>query len=380
VLTSVRTRFTLAYAILLAGTGVALVSLFYTYIGVAGVVAVGVRPASSTEPAPSAVVEPSAPADPLLTNVGFVSLAVLIVAVAMWLGWLIAGRLLRPLDAIHRTARQVAQGDLSPRAEVLGPDDEFAELTRVFNRMLDRIELSLEAHRRFGANASHELRTPLATNKAMLTVALDQPDDSDLVELARRLQIVNQHSIDTVEALLDLAEAEQPVPNVERVDLAEIVRNGMPAVGDEARASGLAVTIHLLPAPVVGSRVLLTRVIANLLHNAVRHNVLHGSVDLQTAIIDGRAQFAVTNTGPDVPESLVETLTEPFVRQAGRTAATSAEGVGLGLAIVTSITRAHGGEFELTRVEGGGLTARFSLPADVGAATAMPSVPAGRRQ
>jgi len=358
---SVRTRFAFAYAALLAGTGLVLVALFYAYVRVAGLVQVGTRPTVATGVVEAPAVE-AVRADPLLTDLGFLTFAALLIVLAMWIGWLIAGRLLRPLDAIHQAARRVSQGDMTMRAALAGPDDEFAQLARVFNGMLDRIQQSLETHRRFAANASHELRTPLATNKAMLSVALDRPEDTDFVELARRLRTVNQHSIDTVEALLDLADAEQPAAHLDPVDLAELAREQIDVVRAEADAKRIAISHHLDPAPARGSPVLLSRVLANLLQNAVRHNVVAGRVVVRTGRRNGAAHVRIENTGPTVPDDLVGTLTEPFVRHRGRAADMSEGGLGLGLAIVASIARAHGARMELEPRIGGGLAASFSLP------------------
>lgn len=364
ILSSVRTRFTLAYAVLLAATGAALVALFFTYISVAGFVRVGTRATAPDRSAP--VLPPSpepAPADPVVANIGFMSVAIAVVFIAMWAGWLIAGRLLRPLDAIHHAAQGISRGELSTRVGLTRPDDEFADLARVFNQMLDRIQHSLETHRRFAANASHELRTPLATNKAMLAVALDRPEDTDFISLAQRLHEMNQHSIDTVEALLDLAEADHSIPGRECVDLADLAREQIVALQDEAEDAGIVILDRLQPAPVLGNRVLLIRLLANLLQNSVRHNVPLGTVMAHSSVEHGKARVIITNTGPTIPDALLATLTEPFVRRAGRTASTSPGGAGLGLAIVSAIAQAHGTRIDLSAEPHGGLTAWFSLPA-----------------
>lgn len=364
---TVRARFTIAYAGLLGGTGVTLIVLFYVYLDVANLVQVGVRPTEadggsgvppetwSGEDVTSAVSRPVA-------NAGLIVLVCVVVLVAMWIGWLIAGRLLRPLDAINDTAVRVGHGDLSRRVELAGPDDEFANLARVLNAMLDRIRQSVEAHRRFAANASHELRTPLATNKAMLSVALDDPADADLLKLAGRLQQVNEHSIATVEALLDLADIGQDPLVLEPVDLARIAAGQVEDLLGEVEARSVTVTTDLRPAPGYGSPVLLTRLVANLLQNATRHNHDGGEAWVRTGVRDGAAWVEVANTGAVVPPEVAPTLVDPFVRRQGRTEDHENVGRGLGLAIVDSIATAHRARLDVVPRAGGGLRVTVLLP------------------
>jgi signal transduction histidine kinase len=356
----VRARFTIAYAGLLGGTGLTLVVLFYVYLDVANLVQVGVRPTETdggggvparTWPSGEMTAAESRP----IANAGLIALVLVVVLVAMWIGWLIAGRLLRPLDAINDAAVRVGHGDLSRRVELTGPDDEFANLARVLNAMLDRIRQSVEAHRRFAANASHELRTPLATNKAMLSVALDDPEDADLLKLAGRLQQVNEHSIATVEALLDLADIGQGTLDVESVDLARIAAGQVEDLREEARARSVTVSTDLRPAPAHGSPVLLARLVANLLQNAIRHNHEGGAVWVRTGVRDGAAWAEVTNTGAVVPPEVAPTLVDPFVRRQGRTEDRENAGRGLGLAIVDSIATAHRARLDVVPRDGGGL-------------------------
>jgi two-component system sensor histidine kinase VanS len=372
---TVRARFTLAYAGLLGGTGVALVVLFYAYLDVANLVQVGIRPTEAdgergVPPEPWPGEETASAVSRTVANAGLIALVLVVVLIAMWIGWLIAGRLLRPLDAINDTAVRVGHGDLSRRVELTGPDDEFANLARVLNAMLDRIRQSVEAHRRFAANASHELRTPLATNKAMLSVALDDPADADLVRLASRLQQVNEHSIETVEALLDLADIGQAPLELEAVDLARIAAGQVEDLLGEAEARSVAVTTDLRPAPAYGSPVLLTRLVANLLQNATRHNHDGGEVWVRTGERDGAAWVEVANTGAVVPPEVAPTLVDPFVRRQGRTEGRSGgradgpehAGRGLGLAIVDSIATAHRARLDVVPRDGGGLRVSVLLP------------------
>lgn len=356
-------RFTLAYAALLAGTGAALVAAFYVFIGVAGFVRPGTRPTTTEGDGEIPAIAAAEPADPLLANVGFIAIVVTIVALAMWTGWLIAGRLLRPLQTIDAAARRVGHGDVSTRVRLRGPDDEFAHLATVLNSMLDRIQQSLDAYRRFAANASHELQTPLAASRAMLSVALDAPAETDFVALARRLNTVNEHSIATVEALLDLSDTDQPLVDAAPADLAEVAREQLDLLAGAADGAGLTVTRRLRPAPVLGNRVLLARVVANLVQNAVRHNRTAGAVVVRTGSVDDESFLEVANTGPIVDPDDIGTLTEPFVRRRGR-AAGPLDGHGLGLAIVASVVRAHRARLGIVPRAEGGLVVRVVFAAD----------------
>lgn len=359
---SVRVRFALAYAGLLAGTGAALVILFYTYLRF--VPGYSTRPSApagteSSDPAPLAPVD----AEPtLLSNIILVALALAIVIFAMWIGWVVAGRLLRPLATINDAAIRVGQGDLDHRIHLAGPDDEFANLARAFDSMLDRIQTSLAAHQRFAANASHELHTPLSTNKTMLDVALGDPAGTDFVELARRLQRTNQENIATVDALLDLADIGQVELDMSAVDLRDLAEAVVRDAETEAAARSITASTALSPAAARGNAPLLSRLVTNLVQNAVRHNLTGGSVDVRTGSDPERAWIVVENTGEPVSPDAAATLTEPFVRAGGRTTSPDHAGRGLGLAIVQSIVLAHGGALALAPRPGGGLVVTVSIP------------------
>jgi two-component system sensor histidine kinase VanS len=349
---SVRTRFTFAYAALLAGTGSALIALFYAYVQISGLATVGVRPEQVNGKAVPPTISNDLPAGPTpFGDAVFLGLVILVIAIAMWIGWVIAGRLLRPLRTINEAALRVTGGDLDHRVGRIRPADEFANLGHVFDAMLDQIQQSIGAHRRFAANASHELRTPLATNRAMLTLALDDPADTDFMELTRRLHDTNEHSIATVEALLDLSDIGQESISAEHADLAELARALLEQTCHEAEAREITIIDTLEPALTTGAPILLTRLIANLLQNAVRHNLDGGHITIQTGHRGDRAYIAVSNTGAVIPADITSALLEPFSR---RTSRLSEGGHGLGLAIVASIAAAHGARLNLSpRVDGG---------------------------
>ncbi|MFE6667839.1 sensor histidine kinase [Streptomyces sp. NPDC057697] len=291
----------------------------------------------------------------------------LLALIGLGAGWLIAGRVLRPLQDITRAARRAAHGSLDHRIGLTGPRDEFTELSDTFDDMLARLQRSFDAQRRFAANASHELRTPLAVSRTMLDVAVADPDGQDYHRLVSRLRETNQRGIDITDALLQLSALDHTPPAMEPLDLADTARGAVETVREEARARDVTLVTDPRPAPVTGNDVLLRQLTLNLLHNAVRHNLpAGGSLSLTTGpdpARPGRALLTVSNTGPAL-SGTVERLTEPFLRGSGRLAEKNStrRGHGLGLAIVASIVRAHHADLSLSPDPGGGLTVRVSLP------------------
>ncbi|PJF02010.1 two-component sensor histidine kinase [Streptomyces carminius] len=292
-------------------------------------------------------------------------LALLGLAVAAFaFGYVMAGRVLSPLERITRTAQRVAGSDLHRRIELDGPDDELKELSDTFDQMLDRLDRAFTAQQRFVANASHELRTPLAINRTLLEVQLSDPEASpEVVQLGRTLLATNERSEQLVEGLLLLARSENEIVDRRPVDLAEVADRALDQTRGEARAKGVELRGARLPVYVNGNGVLLERVALNLVQNAVRHNVpADGWVSVGTRAQPGQAVLEVENTGPVVPAYEVDNLFEPFRRL--RTERTGSDkGVGLGLSIVRSVVRAHGGTVTAAPREQGGLTVRVTLPA-----------------
>ncbi|MFF1818964.1 sensor histidine kinase [Kribbella sp. NPDC058245] len=294
----------------------------------------------------------------LVTQGGIALLGVGLLAGAS--GWLLAGRALRPVQRIRETAQRIAAdgtgNGLHERIALVGADDDVKQLADSFDEMLDRLDRSFDGQRRFVANASHELRTPLATNRVLVEVALGEPGVPDQTkELGTSLLAVNRRHEQLIEGLLLLAESESAAFDTQPVDLAAIAAEVV-----EATSTELALSTVLTAAPTIGDPVLLSRVVENLLENAVRYNVPGGSVDVRTTRGPEQVVLTVTNTGPVVPESEVELLFEPFRRAHVRT---EQKGSGLGLSIVRAVAKAHGGEATAQANPDGGLTVRVSLPA-----------------
>ncbi|WP_030542816.1 HAMP domain-containing sensor histidine kinase [Streptomyces albus] len=277
-------------------------------------------------------------------------------------GYAMAGRVLSPLGRITRTARRVVGSDLSRRIEMDGPDDELKELADTFDEMLDRLDRAFDAQRRFVANASHELRTPLAINRTLLEVQLSDPEAGpELTQLGKTLLATNERSEQLVEGLLLLARSENEIVDRKPVDLAEVASQAVEQVREEARGKGVELRGERRLAVVLGNGVLLERVALNLLQNAVRYNAPDGWVEISTGQWESGASLVVSNTGPVVPAYELENIFEPFRRL--RTERTGSDkGVGLGLSIVRSVVRAHGGHVSAEPREGGGLVMRVTLP------------------
>ncbi|WP_314210035.1 HAMP domain-containing sensor histidine kinase [uncultured Actinomyces sp.] len=287
----------------------------------------------------------------------------LLAVVSGTVGWVLAGRMLRPLSSMNAAAKRAASGDLSQRLALSGPRDEIHDLADTFDNMLASLERSFSVHRRFAANASHELRTPLATTQTMIDVALSDPQASaeDLRRVLTRVLETNRANRETIDALLDLADAQSGRLAHEDVDMEATVRDALGIIALEVAEYDLHVSTHLLPARVPGDPVLLRQSVSNLLRNAARYNTEGGRITVDMTRLNDGLRLTIRNDGPLVAAESVESLREPFVRGEGR-GRTRGSGHGLGLAIVTAVATAHGGSLRLSANPAGGLTAVLELP------------------
>jgi two-component system sensor histidine kinase VanS len=278
-------------------------------------------------------------------------------------GWILAGRMLAPLDRITDATRLAADGTLSHRIRLPGHKDEFRELADTFDAMLDRLEAHVAEQQRFAANASHELRTPLAVTQTLLEVARQDPRHED-AELLERLHAVNTRAIELTEALLLLGRADRRTFAREPVDLSLLAEEATETLLPVAEEHGVDVETSGTMAVGSGSYPLLLQLVTNLVHNAIVHNNLAGGgrVWVSTDTRPGRVVLTVENTGERLSPQLVPTLVEPFQR-GSRRVRTHHAGVGLGLAIVKSIADAHDGTLTLVPRPEGGLRVTVDLPA-----------------
>jgi len=278
-------------------------------------------------------------------------------------GWLLAGRVLRPVSSITAAARRASEQHLGERLALTGPHDELRELADTFDQMLERLDAAFASQRRFVADASHELRTPLTVMRTAIEVTMAKParTPEQLEVMAAKVARSAAQAEALIEALLTLAASEQAQAGPELVDLATAAEDAAEAAAARARDLDLRVDTGLVAAPACGNRLLLERMVGNLVDNAVRHNIPGGWVSINTGTGEQRAWFEIANSGPVIPEELVPSLFEPFRRVEERTS--TRDGAGLGLAIVRSIGTAHGASVEAHSLPAGGLRIMVTLPA-----------------
>jgi signal transduction histidine kinase len=287
---------------------------------------------------------------------------VILMPVALALGWFVAGRFLRPLRAITATAKVISAGDLHRRLDLGGPADELTELGHTLDDLFARLQASFDAQRHFVANASHELRTPLAGLRTLLEVALADPDADagSLRSACQEALALGGHQERLVQALLDLATSERGRTRRDTLDLAHVVEGVLVSRRDRATEKGIDLTEHLTPAVTAGDPGLIESLVANLVDNAIRHNRSAGHVEITTRTCGTHVALTVANSGPVIPDDQIQRLFQPFQKLApdrhGR------DGYGLGLAIVDAVARSHHAALTAeSRPEGGlAVTVRFA--------------------
>ncbi|HTS72551.1 MAG TPA: ATP-binding protein [Gaiellaceae bacterium] len=293
----------------------------------------------------------------LLVDSG-IALAIMAV-LSIWLGWLIAGRALRPLRTITNAAREISANNLHRRLALDGPEDELKQLGTTFDGLLERLETAFAAQRQFVANASHELRTPLTLERALLELALSDPeaDAASLRETCEQVLAVGEEQERLIEALLTLSRSQRGLDRHEPVDLAATTA----AAAAAADRDGLAFETSFEPALTTGDPRLLERLAANLIGNAVNHNLPGGSVTIETGRRNGAVVLRVANTGRPIRPEEVPRLFEPFERLEDERV--ERQGFGLGLSIVDAIARAHGATLTASAPRDGGLDIEVEFPA-----------------
>jgi signal transduction histidine kinase len=308
-----------------------------------------------------------------------VALAIIAVAAAA-IGWMIAGRVLRPISTITAAARHIAASSLHERLALHGPDDELKELADTLDNLLARLEGSFDAERRFAANASHELRTPLTRERALLQVTLADPAATvgTWRAVSQELLASNAEQERLIEALLTLADSEADPGQRERADLAVIADDALAAAGAGIGRRDLHVSAALEAAAIDGDPQLVQQLAGNLIDNAVRHNVPGGDLRITTATSDAGAVLSVANSGPVIPPCEVDRLFQPFQRLGPRPAR---DGHGLGLSIVRAIASSHGAAIGARALPEGGLAVDVTFPPAGSAVAAglQPGSDRGRR-
>ncbi|MFF3501639.1 sensor histidine kinase [Streptomyces sp. NPDC003247] len=375
-----RGKLTLLYTALVLASGVLLSALTYLLTRrnlTQHRIVVRYAGAGTTEPLPppdSSELARRVRDDTLATLVGqaWIALAAVTLLAAL-LGWLVAGRVLRPIRTISAAARRLSAENLSDRVPVNPARDELAALARTVNGMLDRIQRgiaerdrALESQRLFTANAAHELRTPLATMRTAIDVTLDgEPSRAELLTMAEDVREAADHSRRTLDGLLALAHSQAGTGESRTVDLATVTAGALAGAAAGLSAKRLVAHRDLRPAPMRGDPVLLERMTANLIGNAIRHNHPAGRVTVSTGRTADGGFLRVVNTGRVVRAERVDRLLEPFVRGDGSRSASDG-GAGLGLSIVRAVVLAHHGEITATANPDGGLEIEVRFPGGAG--------------
>jgi signal transduction histidine kinase len=363
---SVRLRLTTLYGILFfISGGLLLAAVTGTTVSRTSSVAAPGRPARAVPPLPPNPNAANSSVSHQLILASFIALGVMTV-VSLGLGWVVAGRALRPVRQMTAAAQQISEHNLNERLAVTGPKDELKELGDTFDGMLQRLETAFNAQRRFVANASHELRTPLTTMRACIDVALAKPEPvpPQTVALAGRLRVELNRVDRLLEAFLVLARAQhRDLPSTAMLPLDYLVTA---ALGDQAmpiEAKGLTVRHADSPdgAWVSGSQALLSRLVENVIENAVGHNEDGGWIAISADADSRMARLVVENGGRVLSQRQADELTQPF-RRFGADRTGSDQGSGLGLSIVAAIAEAHGGTVDLVARSGGGLRVTIELP------------------
>jgi signal transduction histidine kinase len=368
---TVRLRLTLLYGGLFLASGAGVLAVNYVlvaarfpgrYLTTAGHTdAAGstIAPSTSSLPDGPKILDTSTDLHQLLIQSG-IALAVMTVA-ALGLGWLMAGRILRPLRTMTAATRHISEKNLHQRLAMSGPADELKDLADTVDELLARLESAFDAQRRFVANASHELRTPLTVERALIEVALADPAPTveSLRSTFQDVLAAGQQQERLIEALLTLARSQHDLHHREPVDLAATTAAMLELREPEARRRKLHIRDSLQPARALGNPRLAERLVANLLDNALRYNVPGGRVDVATTTRTGRATLSVVNTGPPVPADQIDRLLQPFQRLPEHR---SADGIGLGLSIVAAVAKAHHADLTAHPAPGGGLHIEVSFP------------------
>jgi signal transduction histidine kinase len=368
---TLRLRLTLLYGGLFLTSGAALLAITYTLTASLSETfpIAAVKPGPGTLPPvgilvgrvpPAALWARAATLHQLLTQSG-IALAIMTLA-SVGLGWLMAGRALRPLQAMTATTQRISADSLHERLAVPGPR-ELRELGDTIDGLLARLDGAFDAQRAFVANASHELRTPLTLARALIEAALSDPGATTgtFRSACQEVLAAGEQQEHLIDALLTLARSQRGLTHRDPVDLHDIATDVLRALEPEAATRGVKVNAEISPASLLGDARLIERLISNLTQNALRYNMPGGHVQVTTGTREGQASIRVINTGPAVPAGEIERLLQPFQRLSADRAGQH-DGHGLGLSIVAAIARAHHARLSVRPAPGGGLDIRITFP------------------
>jgi signal transduction histidine kinase len=375
---TVRLRLTLLYGGLFLACGGAMLAISYLLVGgkiihgpfvgandPASPAPAGATPSGGTPGLHRGHLPPEA--HQLLLVAGVVLAVMLLVSAAV--GWIMAGRVLRPLRTITAATRRISEANLHERLAVAGPDDELKDLADTIDGLIARLDTAfdsqrdaLEDQRRFVANASHELRGPLTLERTALETALADPAATveSLRDTCYHVLSASRQQERLIDALLALARGQRGLDRYEPFDLAAIAYEVLYARRNHLERLDLRASTALDGAPALGDPRLAERLVTNLIDNAIRHNVAHGHLAVKTRAESGRAVLQVVNSGAVVPPSEVDRLLRPFQRLGADR--TGRDGHGLGLSIVAAIAAAHHAPLSVQARPAGGLDVEVHFP------------------
>jgi len=291
-----------------------------------------------------------------------IALAIMMI-VSIGLGWLVAGRVLKPLRTITAATHRISEDDLHQRLALSGPRDELKNLSDTIDGLLARLEDAFEAQRLFVANASHELRTPLTIGRTLLEMVLGDPRPTigSFRSVCQDVLGAMTEQEALIEALLTLARSQRGLDRREPVDIGAVVSK----IGDSGHAAAASQGLHLEvstePALIAADPRLIERLAANLIENAVRYNVADGWVRVLVQSSEEQIALQIANSGPVIPGDQMHRLLYPFQRL-GRDRVGEHAGLGLGLSIVAAIAKAHNAVLRIEPRRAGGLTVEVQFP------------------
>ena len=275
-------------------------------------------------------------------------ITVLITLISGTITYFVSGRCLRPLRELSKQAEQIQMQNLMDSPLPEQTIQEYQQLVSAFNGMLERLGGAFEVQRRFTGNAAHELKTPLALMQTQLelwmeSTELSETDRKNIKSLQGQLERLTA----LVRTLLDMSEMER-IPRTERVELAPMAEEILQDLEPAAQKRGITMKVSGNVPTVIGSDVLLYRMLYNLVENAIKYGKQGGMVAVTLEKSQGKIEIRVIDDGPGIPEEMQEQVFEPFFR-VDKSRSRAFGGVGLGLALAQQIASLHGGNLTVEK-------------------------------
>ncbi len=277
------------------------------------------------------------------------------------IAYFVSGRSLKPLREFSNQVERIQMENLTESAVNENEIPEFRMLSQSFNQMLGRISTAFEAQRQFTGNAAHELRTPLALMQAQMDLyTKEQGKLTDMAEIITTLQEQTERLSLMVTTLLDMSELET-VRRTDRIELTPMIEEILADLSPVAEKQNIMLEQVGKEVELIGSDILIYRVIFNLVENAIKYNRPGGRVTVSTGYSDGKALIRVADTGGGIPEEYQKSIFQPFFR-VDKSVSRALGGVGLGLALVWETVKLHGGRVWIEKSTPAGTVFTVELP------------------